>query len=401
MKKNLLFAMVLLSLSCFSQITFEKGYFINNANVKKECFIKNIDWKNNPSTFAYKMSENGEVMESDMKTVKEFGINGDSKYIRASVKVDMSRDNIANLSSERNPVYKKKTLFLKVLVEGEANLYSYESGNMIRFFFSKNELEIEPLVYKEYRVSYNKIGENNMYKQQLWKGLSCPSMAKSEVDDMKYRKSDLVAYFLQYNECSNSDFVNYDNKKKRDFFSLTLRPRLRNTSLSTSNSLYSYRGMDLGGKLSFGLGIEAEFIFPFNKNKWAVILEPTYQSYKNEKTTEEYGGITTRVKYNSIELPLGVRHYFFLNNNSKIFINASYVMEVKQSSSYDFIRNGGNVSSLDIRPDNSMSFGVGYKFQNKYSIEARYQTNKNILSDYVFWSSDYQTFSVIFGYSIF
>ena len=34
------------------------------------------------------------------------------------------------------------------------------------------------------------------------------------------------------------------------------------------------------------LGIEAEFILPFNKNKWAIIFEPTYQYYKTEKTKE-------------------------------------------------------------------------------------------------------------------
>ncbi len=43
---------------------------------------------------------------------------------------------------------------------------------------------------------------------------------------------------------------------------------------------------DFGSQVNFRIGIEAEFIRGFNKNKWAIICEPTYQSFTGEATYE-------------------------------------------------------------------------------------------------------------------
>lgn len=54
MKKRILFLLItILSLNCYSQISFQKGYYIDNTNQKINCLIKNIDWKNNPTEFEY------------------------------------------------------------------------------------------------------------------------------------------------------------------------------------------------------------------------------------------------------------------------------------------------------------------------------------------------------------
>jgi len=130
----------------------------------------------------------------------------------------------------------------------------------------------------------------------------------------------------------------------------------------------------------------------FNKNKWAIIIEPTYQYYKAEdKSITNLSN--TIVDYNSLELPIGVRHYFFLNNNSKIFINGSTI--------YDFVLNSKVRNRLDASSSVNLAMGLGYNYNNAYSIEFRYQTNRDILTDYVSWNSDYKTISIIFGYTLF
>jgi hypothetical protein len=46
MKKQLLLLLCLVfTANAYTQIVFEKGYYINNANEKVECLIKNIDWR--------------------------------------------------------------------------------------------------------------------------------------------------------------------------------------------------------------------------------------------------------------------------------------------------------------------------------------------------------------------
>jgi hypothetical protein len=56
------------------------------------------------------------------------------------------------------------------------------------------------------------------------------------------------------------------------------------SSFEMVNDYYSGSGnAKFDNKISFRIGLEAEFILPFNKNKWAVFAEPTYQYYKTEK----------------------------------------------------------------------------------------------------------------------
>jgi hypothetical protein len=213
--------------------------------------------------------------------------------------------------------------------------------------------------------------------------------------------------FSEYNRCSNSDFINYEVKQQRDVFNLTLRPHLNSSALTIQNDVSTSKDGDFGKQLGLGFGIEAEFILPFNKNKWAILLEPTYQSFKTETTISEYSFITAgklkaEVNYSSIEIPLGIRHYFFLTNTSKIFINASFVYDLSLDSKIEFIKHDNSVqSSLDFDNGSNFAFGIGYKLYNKYVLELRYNTSRDNLASYFTWSSDYKTTSIILGYSIF
>ena len=73
-KKILLSIILLLNYYGFSQVNFEKGYFITNSDEKIDCLIKNRDWKNNPIDFEYKLSDNDKFISTNIKLVKEFGI---------------------------------------------------------------------------------------------------------------------------------------------------------------------------------------------------------------------------------------------------------------------------------------------------------------------------------------
>ena len=409
MKKQLplfLLLTIVFTINSYSQIIFEKGYYINNSNQKINCLIKNLDWKNNPTEFEYKQTENSDVKKATIKSVQEFGIYNTSKYFRKIVEIDQSSNNIGYLSTDKNPIFKKTEIFLKVLVEGKANLYSFEDGFLRRFFYSLETSNIEQLIYKRYKSSENKVGQNNRFRNQLWNDLKCSTIKMNNLKNLKYAKSNLISFFSKYNTCSNSEFINYDKKQKRDLFNLTLRPRINSSSLATNNASNVSRSIDFGNKLSFGFGVEAEFILPFNKNKWAILIEPTYQRFKAEKTIDASnvsgGKLTGDVNYSSIEIPVGLRHYFFLNENSKIFINAAFIFDLGSTSSIKFKRaNNTNLNSFDIKTEKNMAFGLGYKFNNQYSIEIRHQTSRDLLKIYNSHESDYKTLSIIFGYSIF
>jgi outer membrane autotransporter protein len=228
----------------------------------------------------------------------------------------------------------------------------------------------------------------------------------NKIEYLEYKKSSLVAFFIEYSKCHNNELINFESKQKRDLFNLIIRPRINSSSLTIVNSYYDSKSTAFGNKMGFGFGLEAEFILPYNKNKWAIVIEPTYQSYKSKKTSNVFnisGGILiAEVNYSSIEIPVSLRHYLFLNNNSKIFINASYIFDFSSKSSIEFKRSdNSNLDSLDIKTRPNLGIGLGYKQNDKYSLEIRYQTGRNVLSNYNVWRSEYKSLSIIFGYSLF
>ncbi|MGB2416649.1 MAG: tRNA modification GTPase [Flavobacteriaceae bacterium] len=392
MKKQILLLLTtILSLNSYSQINFDKGYFINDSNQKVDCLIKNIDWKNNPTEFEYKLTNNSDTQKATIKTVKEFGIYNMSKYVRYSVKIDRSSDLINKMSNVKNSVFKEEELFLKVLIEGKANLYSFEDSNLKRYFYSLDNSNVEQLIFKQYINSDNQVGTNKKYKQQLWDNLKCSSFEMDKIKKMEYKKKELVSFFEEYNKCNNQEFIKYEEKQKRDLFNLSIRPGLNSSSLVIYNSSSSLRRTDYGNKMTFRIGLESEIVMGFNKNKWAILIEPTYQYYKAEE--EPVTNLSnTNVDYKSIEVPVGLRHYFFLNKSSKIFINGSFISEIILDS---------KVRNLDVKSDVNFAMGLGYNYNNMYSVELRYQTNRDVLKNYMFWNSEYKTISVIFGYTLF
>lgn len=390
-------AILIFTANTYAQIIYEKGYYITNADEKIDCLIKNVDWENNPTDIDYKINENSEKKNITINKIKEFGIYDISKFVRANVAIDRSSNSLNKMSYKKEPVFKDELLFLKVLVEGESNLYEYVDRNLYRYFIKTEEIDLEQLIYKEYLTGQSKILKNLGYKSQLWKYLKCSTFSIKTVEKINYKRRDLVSFFIAYNTCNDHTYETYSKKQKRDFFNLSIRPGINSSSLSidnftTSNPIVT---ADFDTETSYRFGIEAEFILPFNKNKWAFIIEPTYQSYASTFDFEN-DGIT--VDYASIELPVGVRHYFFLNKNSKIFVNGAAIVDLVIGDSA-LTYNSGRV--LEIKPIANFGYGIGFKYKNKYSIEVRNQTNKNLLRSFRFWNSQYRTLSLIVGYSFF
>jgi len=58
-----------------------------------------------------------------------------------------------------------------------------------------------------------------------------------------------------------------------------------------------------------------------------------------------------------------------------------------------------SVPTFEFESNINFGFGIGYKYNNRYGIELRYHSNRELLKNYSSWSSDYKTVSFIIGYS--
>ncbi len=406
MKVYITFLFSLFFFSVQAQINFEKGYIIDNEGQKTECLIRNVDWESNPDKIDYKLSEQSEVMVASVDDLKAFGIGQSIKFISATVEIDRSSDRIDKLSQTRVASFNKEKLFLKVLLEGEANLYYYHDFNLSRFFFKTRDTDISQLVYKQYKQTPTKIAENNRFRQQLLNALKCESISEDTLKDLDYSQGDLLRIFKQYSDCKNQSYNIYEYREKRDLINLSIRPRLNFNTLEISRSTFPTVDIDFGSNLSYGLGAELEILLPFNKNKWAFAVEPTLQFYSNESRQNSIifsgGEILSSAEYTSLEVPIKARHYLFLNDNSKLFFNVSYILDFTLDSTIEILRNDGSViNNFERDSSNAIGLGIGFKQNDKYSVEFRYRTNSNSISQSINWSSDYSMLSMILGYTLF
>ena len=387
----------------FGQINFEKGYFIDNDNRKTECLIKNEDWNDNPTTFFYKIDGSDVPQQTTISAVKEFCIDGQSKYIRSNTKIDRSSNEIDKLTDNMDPIWLQEQLFLKVLVEGNAELYSYVDGNLRRFFYSLSDTSVQQLICKRYLANLNisannnarNSAYNNKFRQQLWANMKLPDAKLSSIKVINYTQGDLVKYFTAYNRSSGDTIVAPINKPKRDFFNIKIAPGLDVSSLSISNRLINSATANFNQNLSLRLGVEFEFILPYNKNKWGILFEPTYQSFKSDK---EFGTQTVTVSYGSLNFPVGLRYYTFLNEKFKIFFDVYYIPSFSSGSAGSITVDNQNPD--DISQSSSYAFGGGAEYKG-ISFEIRYYTSRSLSNDFLFWSSDYKRVSFILGYKIF
>lgn len=391
MQKSFLVGFFLLgNLFTSAQAPFVQGYFITNEGQKVDCLVKNIDWKNNPSRFSYKIDEDSSPETATLENTAEFGIGNTIRFIRHTVNIDRSGSSTNRLSNQKDPEFSREQVFLKVLVEGKGILFSYHEGTIVRYFYSKENANVEPLIYKEYYVSGEVVGKNNKYREQLQSFFNCQGASGLDFDDIEYKKESLVDFFIAYNECVNAPFHLYDDGKGRRLLNLHIRLGASFANLAIRNTTTTVGDVDFGNKWSFRFGAEAELMLPFGRDKWALFLEPAFQYYTSEGSAR---GVNVTVDYKSLEFPVGLRYYFIRNESSKIFINGCYNFEAGLAPKIQFYRS----VTLDIRSKLSAAAGLGYRHKNRYGIEMRYNFNRDILADHITWESDFTRVSLIFS----
>jgi hypothetical protein len=138
---------------------------------------------------------------------------------------------------------------------------------------------------------------------------------------------------------------------------------------------------------------------PFYRKKLALWLEPTWQSYSsNGKTNPD-----RKVSYQSLELSLGVRHYFFLHKNGSIFIDAAGVLDFPTELLITFVGADNRLGSNSLTA--AVGLGASYK---RLSVAGRYYTTRTVdgrttldSGQTLGLSCDYQKISVIVGYRLF
>jgi hypothetical protein len=383
-----------------AQITFEKGYFIDTIGNRTECVIRFTEWKNNPTEFKYKLKEQGDEQVGSLQDSKEFGVYNLCRYIRKSVKIDGSSTSMASLSLMKAPEWYEKTIFLQVLLDGKASLYFYEHRDSQRFFYSVDGSDIKQLVCKQYQATGpngTSAYWNNEFRLQLWMEMKCPDEEMEKMEALGYNQKELLSYFKTYNACMGSSLVTYNPKKKFSQIHFSITPGINYSSMSFIHySMFDIYSLDFGSGIFPRIGVESEFVLPFNRNKWCLIVEPNYQYFKGKSTNTLYKKY--EINYRSIEIPVGLRYYVFLNKDLKIFLNGFYILP--WNINFNPQPNQGELCTFNNHSVDKFAIGIGCCY-NRFGLEARYHTATDPLSDPIYWSSKYNRLTFIAAIKLF
>ena len=226
--------------------------------------------------------------------------------------------------------FDKQTILLKVLIEGDISLYQYTHSNFTNFYISKKgQEEIELLVYREYISDEKYVKQDYHFRQQLLNKMNDSTISIENFKKLEYYKKELVNLVKKYNELKGGEYIKTEkNGKQRKKFNFYIRPGISSSSLNVIDDAFALTDdVYIGHQLTFRTGIEAEYILPFNNNKWGVLLEPAFQYFTKEKEIDSRLYDRVLAQYKSIELGMGIRHYSFLNKTTKMYINGLFVYD--------------------------------------------------------------------------
>ena len=393
--KNFLSTIALLFCVLVSaQSDFKKGYYINNEGVKTEGYIKYSNFKAiNDASFTsleFKKDVDQEVIKIEKFNITAFGCGKEVKYQKLTALID-DVSFFRDYGIEKNFSLKEKTVFLNVLVEGNATLYSYDNGQGVKYLWKMagDEGKAKQLLYKRYNKSNLNLTDNNTFREQLFNHVKCPNQTFSDFLKIKYEKDELVSLFKNYNRCTDSPFVIY-KEDEEDALKF-------NFSLLAGYNIGSYRVDNIQQPTvpetfgMFNIGVEGELLFASKKGGLFTSIE-----FKKAKgSTEQTGRISEfaeplRQVYDLdasfLDIVFGGRFYKKVNSSISLFagggvglnLGSGTVTSYQASASFPELE---KLKTTNLDGGTFFMFQLGCKFSKHYGIDLNYESPKNVLNN--------------------
>ncbi|HLN95445.1 MAG TPA: hypothetical protein VK183_07395 [Flavobacterium sp.] len=392
--------LLFLSFSSFSQTRFLDGYYINKQGARAECLVAQADYDKANDTGAqleFRKDASAPIETISMSEVKEFGIGTVMKFIRAEVELEDSSLYDASLPVSGEPLWKVKSLLLRVWVEGNASLYSYLSEKGEKFFFSVADkgISITQLLFMRWHPEEVVFKERKDFQQQLFRNLACVGWPVADFKKLTYDERDLRRFFQQANaKCGGgSSFLVFRNNVDNPFqIRLTAEMALRTMRISASNSVGEYLNDSFA---AFNPGIECEIVAFSGRFTGVVGID----FFKLNATPDPiitpgsvpniYYETSSRIDMAVINVPIGARYYIWNSIRNRVFVDVSLVFckpmgEISLTRSM-YVQGELAVAQVyrDLLDTNfSFNFGAGYTFNKKWGARVILGTQRNYLTSY-------------------
>ncbi len=388
-----------------AQAGFVPGYVVNNNGDSVYCELLNWGPEESSMDYIYKVPVKDSLIRVTPYNVAAFGTMDGKKFMRAKTFVETSGTRIYRVAdTARGLQWEERFIFLRVLTEGKsATLYYFFDEGKNLFYFKMDTTTLIPLIYKKYSIEptpYVSEGYiiNNTFRDQLAYYLSCGDLP-AKAGTLDYSTRSLMAYFRAYFECKGDPYQEYVRISRGRF-------HLRGVLIGDYSTLriedgtmayYSYPP-----DLNPGAGLEAEYAFAYNREKWALFLEGNFHHFTATDASYSLGTTVpeSRVVYSSIEVPAGVSYSLILNSNNRFFLKAGVAPEFILKNAYLSFEVNNPANKYSLTPTTGLVFGAGYRYRF-LSLEVRFRSKKNISRNIYLHESTLTMYSLRLAFSFF
>lgn len=383
--------LILLNLSLYSQKNFIESYVVTYENDTLFGEIDYQEWDINPSSVRFRQSEKPETQNLTPEDVKQFNVAEDI-YVSRDILMNQSPDELEKLNYEPQPVMSEAKVFLRLLVSGNLNLYSYKDEFAREHYFIEGD-SLDAVELINYRYYIEKEGRKTVWNAKKYIGQlnyylrNCPCVVKG-ISNLDYREKDLVNKVSEYNQCGEDENLNIKKERKLRFeFGIVAGGD--NTTLKFISDYHKeLNDINLKYKQGYVAGASLNLIWPRNRMKWSIYNELLYRSeciFKGEyeqvnndsdktKTIFSVGGsyikLVTLLRY---QLPFEkIRPYINigLSNSFAVKHENSQIREITFYTS--FRTDEGNFLDFFRKYEQGIIVGLGTYIGN-FSGEIRYE----------------------------
>ncbi|MEE1898899.1 hypothetical protein V1389_11155 [Flavobacterium rakeshii] len=363
-----------------------KGYYVTNGDVRINGYFKSDNFSN-PTDLEFKKDNSDTFEKLELQAIKEYGVDNQYRMIKKKVLVDKSKSSsVKYYSNFKDPDWEKETLFLNVVVDGDASLYSCVYNGENKFFYQvdSKQIKLNQLVFKKYVFNNSDIKENNTYKQDLSNNIKCDDSGIN-FGSLSYTENALKKVFVAYNKCKGSDYAVYENKgaTKIEFY-LSAYAGATLNMLATKTEGGSANDNALG----FTIGAEAAIVMQSSNLGGFLRLDYTKSS---ELKTITPDAKTSRLEEESkldvscFSVLVGPRYYFNEGLNKKgFYLDAGFGMGfasgelvTTQYGTGEYYV--GSTKTYDLAHNFYLSVGFGYALSDKMGVEVRYDTPREVV----------------------
>ena len=232
--------------------------------------INDLYWKATPDFIEFK-NEKGDVVKYNSESILEFRIGQKSIYKSRLIDYDSSSRKSSELTLDKNPRFKRKHVFLKVLVDADKSLLVWITKE--DYFFYGSDGAVVELVSHPYEtiIADHEIRlENKIYINQLRLIFSACSTI-TVPDKLLYNEKSLSDLFQKYATCTGQEARIYMKKEK-----VVVRKGIVGT-LAYDEMLTGFKGGS-----GIGMGGFLSVYFPHRVYKYSLYSELVYRKFGDQ-----------------------------------------------------------------------------------------------------------------------